>query len=290
MPSWQQLKIIAKAEYADMLTDLLNEANALAITFEDAQDQPLYEPELDTTPLWKQTQIIALFEEGDDLAYLLQKIQQHAQISYTMETLKDQDWVQKTQQDFPPLKFGKRLWICPSWQNLSDISGIIIRLDPGLAFGTGTHPTTALCLEWLEENLQGNPKVLDYGCGSGILAIAALKLGAKMAWAVDHDPQAIEATQENGRNNQLYPPTLVVTIPEKLPSWTPDILLANILAQPLINLSEKFSQLLIPGGKLVLSGILQDQIAEVVAAYSPCFEIIDIISKEEWIRIAAKRR
>jgi ribosomal protein L11 methyltransferase len=192
-------------------------------------------------------------------------------------------------QHFHPMRFGARLWICPSWQAPPAPDAVNILLDPGLAFGTGTHPTTALCLEWVDQHGADYDEVIDYGCGSGILALAAAKLGARHVWAVDNDPQALLATRANAANNGVAHLIDAVT-PQALPALRTQLLLANILAQPLIDLADRFSAYVSPGGYIVLSGILTQQAASVAAAYQKHFEMAPWVGKDEWIRLVGKKR
>ena len=204
---WLQLKIKTTLEYAEKITAFLNLFGSVAITYQDAADQPILEPDLNSMPLWNEIHIISLFEPNIDagkiIHFLADELGGHTIQHYTMEQLAEQAWERVWLKDFKPMQFGHHLWICPSVMNPPDPNGINIILDPGLAFGTGTHPTTALCLEWLDANPPMNQTVIDFGCGSGILAIAALKLGAHEVFAVDHDPQALQATLDNAQRNSI---------------------------------------------------------------------------------------
>jgi ribosomal protein L11 methyltransferase len=191
--------------------------------------------------------------------------------------------------NYHPIAFGQRLWIVPSWRQAPDPTAINIKLDPGLAFGTGTHATTALCLEWLDQHLQGAPRVIDFGCGSGILAIAAAKLGSAEVYAVDNDPQALIATRANAEKNGLVD-NIRVSTPDAVPQQTVNILLANILAQPLIDLAPKLSGLVKAQGDIVLSGILEDQAQDVINAYTPFFIMDPMVKKDDWVRLHGIRR
>ncbi|MEW6352806.1 MAG: 50S ribosomal protein L11 methyltransferase [Pseudomonadota bacterium] len=201
-----QLTFHTRAEQAEQLSELLSEAGALAVTLQDNADEPIYEPELDTTPLWSHTQVSALFAAEIDRAALLEKLRGalgQPALQCGVQILEDRDWQRACRDDFQPRRFGARLWVCPSWHTPPDPDAVNLLLDPGLAFGTGMHPTTALCLEWLAAaNLRGLD-VIDYGCGSGILAVAAAKLGARRVWAADIDPQALEATRANAEKNAV---------------------------------------------------------------------------------------
>lgn len=286
--AWLQLIFNTEADHVEALTEALTTAGAVAVTLQDGAEQPLYEPPLNTTPLWQKTQVIGLFAEETDISSLhteLQSLLSPLQM-YQTRWLEEQDWNQPF--DFPPLSFGDRLWICPSWQSPPHPDAINVFLDPGLAFGSGTHPTTALCLAWLaqQDDLTGKT-VIDYGCGSGILAIAAAKLGASQIWAVDHDPQALQATQENAKKNQVE---IQVVLPEHLPKVTADIILANILAKPLIELVTVFNTHLNTQGWIILSGILQQQLSEIATAYRSSFLIKEVIECEGWLRLTAQSK
>ncbi|HET9679284.1 MAG TPA: 50S ribosomal protein L11 methyltransferase, partial [Gammaproteobacteria bacterium] len=208
---------------------------------------------------------------------------------YRVETVADQDWTRAWLKDFKPLQFGERLWIVPSAWEPPEPEAVNILLDPGLAFGTGTHPTTALCLEWLEKQALTNKTVLDFGCGSGVLAIAALKLGAVAALGVDNDPQALTASESNAGRNQVME-RLQLCLPEALPQSRFPIVVANILANPLIELAGQLANLTEPGGHIALSGILSEQGEIVEAAYAPFFELAPIQEKDGWLLISGQRK
>ncbi|OQW93099.1 MAG: ribosomal protein L11 methyltransferase [Beggiatoa sp. IS2] len=291
--SWLQLIFDTHAPQAANLAEGLTAVGAVAVSFADAGLQPVYEPAVNTTPLWEQTRVIGLFTDKTDLINLqaqLQKVLAPLPVpTYRVEKLADQDWSQVWMADFQPLLFGKRLWVCPSHCSPPDLEAITIFLDPGLAFGTGTHPTTALCLQWLDQQADLSGKTfIDYGCGSGILAIAAAKLGAKTVWAIDHDPQALLATQENAKKNGVAN-QIQVGLPEQLPFLQADGLLANILANPLLALVTTFANHLRTGAPLVLSGILPAQSATLLAAYAPHFALTETLEHEGWLRIVASR-
>jgi ribosomal protein L11 methyltransferase len=283
----QQLVFSTNTEIADKLNEVLLETEALAVTLQDAADEPIFEPALGTTPLWGKTEVVALFSEDADIQHVIQQLQAAVgQLPpYQINSVAEQLWERAWMDEFKPMQFGKRLWICPSWHAPVDATAVNLLLDPGLAFGTGTHPTTRLCLEWLDENPPSDKQVIDYGCGSGILAIAALKLAASMAYAVDYDSQALLATQDNALRNQLNSAQLKTFLPEALPSLKVDVLLANILAQPLIELVEKFASLVKPQGTIVLSGILAEQADKVKQAYQPWFTIQTTTQLNEWVRL-----
>lgn len=292
--SWQQLKIQTTKLYAEQINDLFNLFEAVSVSLQDAADEPLLEPDVGETPLWHQTWIIGLFAPEINCEKIISFIQAQlgptAILNYYLEKLPDQNWERAWLKDFQPMKFGKNLWVCPSVFEPPEPAAVNIVLDPGLAFGTGTHPTTALCLEWLDANLVQDKLIIDYGCGSGILAIAALKLGAKQVWAVDRDEQALEATRDNATRNQINAEKLITCLPEQLPLLQADVLLANILANPLIALSSCFADLLKPQGKIILSGILQEQTQSIMDAYASSFSSHAISTREEWVRFQAEKR
>ena len=293
---WIQLQIPADPDNADQLEDLLMEMGSDAVSMEDAADQPLYEPDPGTTPLWSQTTVTGLFDSGRDIEQLCADIRdawhqqtQQALPEIDVTLVEDKDCERAWMDDFQPLKFGERLWIVPSWHDAPDPDAANLMLDPGLAFGTGTHPTTALCLEWLDGQDPHGKQVIDYGCGSGILGLAALLLGADHVIGVDTDPQALEASRENARRNGVEDSKLDLFLPDNEPETKADIMLANILAQPLIGLAPHLASRTRPGGDLVLSGILSNQAREVMAAYEPWFVMDEPEQREEWIRLTGRR-
>lgn len=293
---WIQLQIPADPDNADQLEDLLMEMGADAVSMEDAADQPIFEPDPGTTPLWSDTRVTGLFDADQDIdricadirdAWHQQTQQELAEIDVTL--VEDKDWERAWMDDFTPLRFGRRLWIVPSWHEAPDPESANLLLDPGLAFGTGTHPTTALCLEWLDGAEVEGRQVIDYGCGSGILALAALLLGANHAIGVDTDAQALEASRENAHRNRVEDARLDLYLPGDNPDTRADILLANILAGPLVELASTLAAKVNPGGHLVLSGILAQQAREVMAAYEPWFIMDEPEQREEWIRLTGRR-
>lgn len=293
---WIQLQIPADPDNADQLEDLLMEMGADAVSMEDAADQPLYEPDPGTTPLWRQTHVTGLFESGRDIDQLCSAIKDawHQQTQQSLPEIdvtlvEDKDWERAWMDDFKPLQFGERLWIVPSWHEAPDPAAANLLLDPGLAFGTGTHPTTALCLEWLDGQDVAGQQVIDYGCGSGILGLAALLLGADHVIGVDTDPQALEASRDNARRNGVDDRRLDLYLPADEPDTRADVMLANILAQPLIGLASRLAAKVRPGGHLVLSGILSNQAREVMAAYEPWFIMDEPVQREEWVRLTGRR-
>lgn len=291
--SWLQVRLAIQPEQAEHWEDTLFELGAISVTFMDAEDQPIYEPELGTTPLWAHTHLSALFEgevDAETLRQHLQLVGGEQTPEMDMETINDQDWERNWMVNFQPMKFGQRLWIIPSWHTPPEPDAVNVILDPGLAFGTGTHPTTALCLAWLEEQeLTGN-QVLDFGCGSGILAITAKLLGAAQVTGTDIDPQAIEATRDNANRNNVSAEDLQLYLPQDMPRQEFDVVVANILAEPLVELAPLLTQYTRPGGRIALSGILTAQGQEVRDAYSTAFELAPTIEKEGWVCITGVRR
>ena len=280
-----QLSFVTGPEQVDAIHDWLMEHQALAVTLQDAADEALFAVELNEAPLWQCTQVSALFSDEQHAEKAQHDLQQQFSIQQTsLENLPAQDWQRACMDQFKPTCFADKLWICPSWSEPVANDAVRVRLDPGLAFGTGTHPTTAMCLTWLANNIVGGETVIDYGCGSGILAIAASKLGAKQVVGVDTDQQALEATADNANRNHL---TVTGFRPDNLPAMSADILIANILAKPLCELANHFSTLLRSGGKLVLSGILLKQIDDVVMAYQSWCQFSAPVVQDEWVCLSA---
>ena len=294
---WIQVKVSVHPAQVGSIEDLLLQFGACAVTMEDAEDKPIYEPERDTTPLWKHTILTGLFDAAADMKTIIPTIESKYQALsgsplpfHKVEILEDKDWEREWMENFHPMQFGKRLWICPSWREPVDPNAVNLMLDPGLAFGTGTHPTTALCLAWLDSQDLTDKIVVDYGCGSGILGIAALLLGAKRVIGVDNDPQALEASAENARRNNIEDGRIELYLPDDSPEVTADMMIANILAKPLMTLSSKLSQMTKQGGLLVLSGILAEQAEEVSECYNEWFEMEPPAQQEEWIRLSGQKR
>lgn len=289
--AWKQLLLDTDAAATARLEEALLAAGAVAVTLLDRADQALLEPAPGELPLWHEVRICALFEDTVNpsaLSARLEEILGEPLPQYHWQPLANQDWERAWMDDFLPQRFGQRLWVCPSWCTPPEPEAVNLLLDPGLAFGTGTHPTTALCLEWLDEQPLTGLSVLDYGCGSGILAIAALLLGADQVVAIDYDPQALDATRENAARNRIAPERLTVLAPHQFQPRHPfDILVANILAAPLIELAPQLRPWLRPGGRFALSGILTDQADSVATAWSPC-ELDRFATREEWVRISGR--
>jgi ribosomal protein L11 methyltransferase len=302
MPFLQLILPIGAADPAPY-EDALLAAGASSITLEDEGDDPVLEPLPGTTPLWPRVRIKAIFDGTADPEEVMQIL--NAELGEALaqplgaarfETLADRVWEREWLKDFRPMRFGRRLWICPGGQQpapeqLRDVDApVLIELDPGLAFGTGTHPTTALCLEWLDAADLAGKRVIDYGCGSGILAIAAARLGATEVLAVDIDPQALLATRDNAERNAVAQ-LIDVRLAAQDDSHTPaDILLANILAGPLEELAPVFAGRVRAGGRLVLSGILREQAEAVATRYAPWFDIAPVVAQNDWARLDGVRR
>lgn len=294
---WIQAIIEVPSEQTNELEDLLMAIGAQAVTMRDAADQPIYEPKLGTTPLWSTVTLIALFDaeqplevQMKQLAALYESEYEQAFPSYKLELVEDKDWVREWMDTFKPMPFGKRLWICPSWLEPEDPAAINLKLDPGLAFGTGTHATTSLCLKWLDQADLQNKTIFDFGCGSGILGIAAMLLGAKSLVGIDIDPQAILASNENTERNQVDESKVSFHLPEDAPQVKTEIVLANILAGPLVELKDSILSYLLPGGHLVLSGILASQAQTVASAYEQTCTIHSIEEDDGWVRIHAQAK
>lgn len=283
---WIQIKINATAKTADKVSNMLMGLGAQAVTYMDAHDTPIYEPLPGETKLWGDTRCIGLFDAETDPAPIVRFFQDHfgEDVPYQVELLEDKDWVREWMDHFHPMQFGKRLWICPSWRDVPDPTAVNVLLDPGLAFGTGTHPTTALCLKWLDSLDLTGKTVVDFGCGSGILAIAALKLGAARVVGIDIDPQAIEASRDNATRNGVSD-QLELYLPANQPDLQADVVVANILAGPLRELSPVISGYVKPNGLLAISGILENQATELLAVYGERFTMNPATVQEEWCRL-----
>lgn len=286
---WLQLHVLSSRADAESVEAALLSAGALSVTMTDEADTPILEPGLGETPLWDRVRVTGLFEEGADREAVAKQLCEHSGATppdIAWEALADQPWERAWMDHFEPLRCGSRLWICPSWREPPDPEGINLLLDPGLAFGTGTHPTTYLCLQWLDGLVLRGTTVVDYGCGSGILGIAALLLGADAVIAVDNDPQALLATRENLHRNGLADNLLTTCLPEELPDTAAAVVVANILAEPLVALAGRIAGLTAPGGQLCLSGIMAHQEDQVRAAY-PGFRFSATTRRDEWTRLNA---
>lgn len=277
---------------ADTVEHACFEAGALAVTFTDRRDDAILEPAPGEFRLWPATRLCATFDATHSSVGLLRALAAKLGIDVTklgVEAVADRAWEREWLRDFHAMRFGQRLWIAPSHEPVHDPAAIVVTLDPGLAFGTGTHPTTASCLEWLDAHAPAGASVIDYGCGSGVLAIAAAKLGARVVHAFDIDPQALTATRDNAATNDVADRLRVVESAADLPQGA-DIVLANILSGPLCDLAPTFARLVRAGGTLVLAGMLESQADEVAAAQRAWFHMAPFRSRDGWVCLAGPRR
>ena len=290
---WKQISFEVKKSETDLVSEVLMGLGSLSIAYSDALDDAIYEPPVGQTPLWDNVKVNALFSSEVNQKSIETSISDICNI-VVIDTvmLKDRVWEEECQKDFPSMRFGKRLWVCPSWDTESILSNdsIVIHMDPGLAFGTGTHQTTSLCLEYLDSNPPKNLRVIDFGCGTGILAIAAAKFGAKSVFAIDNDPQAVLSSKENVAKNKCENTITTIHSINQGSDRKCDLLIANILANPLVELEPLFSDLVHTNGMLLLSGILKEQVDRVVKCYSINFSNIEVANKGEWFRISGKRK
>jgi ribosomal protein L11 methyltransferase len=294
---WQSVRLLVDSKQAELLSDALMEAGALSVSLEDADagtvdETPLFgEPDHPTAELWPHSIAIVLLDEHADVAGTLASAAQQAGIpvpvDYTTEIVAEQDWVRLTQSQFDPIPISPRLWIVPTWHEAPDSRAINLKLDPGLAFGTGSHPTTRLCQRWLDEHLQGGETLLDYGCGSGILAIAAARLGAARVDGVDIDEQAVTASRDNAALNEV---SAHFCLPGELAPGEYDIVVANILTNPLKGMAPLLAGRVRTGGWLVLSGILAEQADDVMAVYRDWFVFDAPATDEGWVRLTGTKR
>lgn len=291
--AWRQFVMNLESIEADRVEEVLVDHGAHSVTFTDAGDAPVLEPTPGDTPLWDDTRVTALFDANVDVdvlkANLLEKLQLTALPPNHVEMLQDRAWEREWLKDFGPMKFGRRLWIVPGNEPAPETAGVVVRLDPGLAFGTGTHPTTALCLEWLDSiDLRGRT-VLDFGCGSGILAIAACKLGAASATGVDIDLQAVTASLQNAARNIVADRlTASTSIADETAQF--DVVIANILAGTLIENAARICDWVKPGGQLALSGILHEQEDAVLSAFQENVEFDPSAVRENWACLKGTKR
>lgn len=291
---WIQLKINISGERAEEMGDLLIDSGAVSVTFQDTHDTPVFEPLPGETRLWGDTDVIGLYDAEMEMGSVVALLAHHPLLGpgfhHKIEQLEDKDWEREWMDNFHPMRFGERLWICPSWRDVPDKNAVNVMLDPGLAFGTGTHPTTSLCLQWLDGLDLDGKTVIDFGCGSGILAIAALKLGAAQVIGIDIDPQAIQASRDNAERNGVSE-RLALYLPHQQPAdLQADVVVANILAGPLRELAPLISVLPQEGGLLGLSGVLATQADSVCDAYIANFMLDPVIEKEEWCRITGRKK
>lgn len=292
--AWLEISLdVPREAQPDAYEQALLDAGAASVTLSDAGDHPVLEPGPGETPLWPQVRVTGLFAADTEPGLVGHQLQQHLGLARPPQLhtnpLEDRDWSRAWMDSFAPMQFGQRLWVVPEGYTPPAPEAVNLRLDPGLAFGTGTHPTTALCLQWLDRNPPVGAHVLDYGCGSGILAVAALLLGASQVRAVDNDPQALLATMDNARKNSVAD-RIQVYAPEDLAPEPCDVLLANILAGPLLELQPRFAALLAPGGRLVLSGILDTQVNTLMKHYEADFAFSMPQRRDGWARLDGVRR
>ncbi|QFU74499.1 50S ribosomal protein L11 methyltransferase [Halioglobus maricola] len=293
--TWIQLRLDTDPEQVEQLENLMLASGSVAVTLEDNADQPVLEPAVGETPLWRQTRLTGLYPADTDMDAVLAQFPTEllSQCSSRTEILEDKDWEREWMQHYQPMQFGRRLWVCPSWLEPPEPDAVNLLLDPGLAFGTGTHSTTALCLAELDSLDLDGQVVVDYGCGTGILAVAALKLGAREALGVDNDPQALTASRDNANRNGLAAERFPVTLPGgyNAADWQEraETVIANILAGPLMELSPTLLHLLKPGGTLMLSGLLNTQAEGVIAHYSDHIQLAVASEHEGWVCLRGQR-
>jgi ribosomal protein L11 methyltransferase len=294
---WQSLKIEADEQAAEALSDALLELGALSVSLEDAHagtsdEKAIFgEPGGPQPGLWQASVVSALFSPGADLPEIVRLAASAAKLTaapkFHIEDVPEQDWVRLTQSQFEPIRISDRLWIVPSWHSAPEPDAINLVLDPGLAFGTGSHPTTRLCLQWLEQNIQGGETVFDYGCGSGILAIVALKLGAARAVGVDIDQQAVTSSVQNAEQNHV---PAEFFLPDDAPKFLADVVVANILTNPLKMLAPLLAGTARAGGRIVLSGILAEQAEDVRQLYNAWFDMEPAVLDQGWARLVGVKR
>ncbi|HCH51623.1 TPA: 50S ribosomal protein L11 methyltransferase [Escherichia coli] len=291
---WIQLRLNATAANAEAIGDELVESGAVSVTFQDSHDTPIFEPLPGETRLWGDTDVVGLYDAETDMKIIVAMLENNPLFGqhfiHKIEQIEDKDWEREWMDNFHPMRFGERLWICPSWREVPDPNAVNVMLDPGLAFGTGTHPTTSLCLQWLDGLDLAGKTVIDFGCGSGILAIAALKLGAAKAIGIDIDPQAIQASRDNAQRNGVSDALTLYLAKDQPENLSADVVVANILAGPLRELAPVISTLPRQGGHLGLSGVLATQAEGVSAAYEGLFTLDPVAEKEEWCRITGVKK
>lgn len=290
--TWLQLSVLTGRSNADTFSDALESLGAVSVTLQDAADEALLEPSPGEHPVWQSVNITAIFPsdaEPDRLRNAVRDALGDPDSDIAIERLEDQDWSETWRRDFHAMQFGTRLWVCPTHELPSDPDAVVVDMDPGLAFGTGTHATTAMCLEWLDAHAPAGLQVIDYGCGSGILAIAACKLGAGEVTGVDIDPQAILSTHENAKRNGVQD-ALHAVLPGDPGLRDADLVLANILANPLIELATTLNALARPGGRIVMTGILGEQAEDVMAAYREWFVFDEPVRREGWVLLVGHKR
>jgi ribosomal protein L11 methyltransferase len=297
--SWTEIIVEVARNQAESLSDAFMDAGALSVSVEDADlgtaaERPLFgEPGMEPEQAaWERSRVVVLVDEDSDHAALVAAAARAGHLetipAYDLRPVAEQDWVRLTQSQFEPIHIGKNIWVVPSWHDAPDPDALILELDPGLAFGTGSHPTTRLCMEWLESELKPQQSVLDYGCGSGILALLAKKIGAGAVTGVDIDPQALRSAEFNSARNHcqvsyLLPDDFVRAYPSDARF---DVVVANILSGPLTQMAAMLSSRIAPAGALVLSGILAEQAADVIAAYAPHIALSVAAELDGWIALS----
>lgn len=289
---WIQIRYTTNKQNADLISDEMMELGAFSVTFLDAQDTPIYEPKPGDFLLWDETIAIGLFDAEVNPEQIIAQLKEFAfgqTGEYKVEQLEDKDWIREWMDSFEPIQFGQRLWICPSWCDIPDPKAVNIILDPGLAFGTGTHPTTSLCLKWLDEHVKADNTLVDFGCGSGILAVASLKLGVKHAIGIDIDPQAIQASLANAERNQVAD-KIDLYLPENQPDTQADLVVANILSGPLKELAPIIQAYVKPQGKLALSGLLESQAQAICDIYQQWFDLDPVAIEGDWCRVSGTKK
>jgi len=290
--SWLQFSIDVLREQVEAVAAALEDAGAQSVTLQDAADELLIEPLPGTRPLWRSPRVVALFPADADAQAIeaaLRAALAGPLPALSVTVLEDRDWSNTWRETFRPMRFGERLWVCPSGDSCPEADAVVVMLDPGFAFGTGTHATTAMCLEWLDRHPPAGQQVIDYGCGSGILAIAAARLGAGHVLATDIDPSALEATRANARANGIETDFEVV-YPAALDAVRVDLVIANILANPLQELAAELAGYLRTGGVILLTGILEDQAGAVMASYASWIDFEPPQQRGEWVLLAGTRR
>lgn len=287
---WLELRIIATREQVAPIEQCLEGVGALSVTLQDHADHPIYEPALGETPLWQTTRVTGLFEADADTSGIEAQLKLPPTCHVQWQILEDKDWEREWMRHYAPIQCADNLWICPSWITPPNPAAVNLLLDPGLAFGTGTHPTTFLCLQWLAQQDLSGCAVVDYGCGSGILGIASLLLGAQQAIGIDLDPQALLATADNAQRNGLALERFPVCLPEQAPTISADLVLANILAGPLVQLAPKLVDSLKAKGSICLSGILANQASMVQAAYQDKIDFDPVHSLNGWVCLTGRKR
>ena len=293
---WQELHCTARKDQIDALEEWFFAAGALSVTLEDQADQPLLEPGPGETPLWDAVQVTALFAGDYDLQPILAAFPEElvTEAPEKIVPVADREWARVWEDQFQPMQMGERLWVCPSWTPPPEPDAVNLLLDPGLAFGTGTHPTTAMCLKALDAAPLETTRIVDYGCGSGILGIAAALLGAHQVLGIDNDPQAITASHDNAVRNGVSASQFSASLPDAvvLENWqgSAEWVVANILAGPLIELAPTLTALMAPRGRLLLAGLLEEQAESIIAAYAPSVTLAIADQQEEWVLLAGEAR